>query len=66
MTYADLQKSNKTRTSNDLKAPKKLKKKKNSLHIERRVSKQDDRDPDEVVSYGAYKSQQYRPLDIQW
>ena len=32
--------------------------------IRRRVSKQDDRDPD-VVSYGAYKSQQYRPLDIQ-
>ena len=32
--------------------------------VRRRVSKQDDRDPD-VVSYGAYKSQQYRPLDIQ-
>tara|TARA_Y100001935_G_C16966054_1_gene341758 strand:+ start:108 stop:467 length:360 start_codon:yes stop_codon:yes gene_type:complete len=33
--------------------------------IRRRVSKQDDRDPDENISYGAYKSQQYRPLDIQ-
>ena len=33
--------------------------------IRRRISKQDDRDPDEVVSYGAYKSQQYRPLDTQ-
>ena len=32
--------------------------------IRRRVSKQDDSDPD-MVSYGAYKSQQLRPLDIQ-
>ena len=29
------------------------------------MSKQDDRDPDEAISYGAYKSQQYRPLDPQ-
>ena len=33
-------------------------------YIRRRVSKQDDTDPD-AVSYGAYKSQQHRPLDIQ-
>ena len=33
--------------------------------IRRRVSKQDDRDPDADISYGAYKSQQYRPLDVQ-
>ena len=33
-------------------------------YIRRRVSQQDDSDPDQV-SYGAYKSQQYRPLDIQ-
>ena len=33
--------------------------------IRRRISKQDDRDPDESISYGAYKSQQYRPLDTQ-
>ncbi len=33
--------------------------------IRRRVSKQDDRDPDADISYGAYKSQQYRPLDPQ-
>ena len=32
--------------------------------IRRRVSKQDDTNPDEL-SYGAYKSQQHRPLDIQ-
>ena len=32
--------------------------------IRRRVSKQDDSDPD-LISYGAYKSQQHRPLDIQ-
>ena len=32
--------------------------------IKRRVSKQDDTNPDEL-SYGAYKSQQHRPLDIQ-
>lgn len=32
--------------------------------IRRRVSKQDDSDPDEL-SYGAYKSQQHRPLDVQ-
>ena len=32
--------------------------------IRRRVSKQDDSDPDEI-SYGAYKSQKHRPLDIQ-
>ena len=32
--------------------------------IRRRVSKQDDSDPDEL-SYGAYKSQQHRPLDTQ-
>ena len=32
--------------------------------IRKRVSKQDDSDPDEV-SYGAYKSQQHRPLDVQ-
>ena len=30
--------------------------------IRRRVSKQDDSDPD-LISYGAYKSQQHRPLD---
>jgi len=35
-------------------------------YIRRRVSKQDNSDPDqEQVSYGAYKSQQYRPLDVQ-
>jgi len=34
-------------------------------YIKRRVSKHDDSDPDEAVSYGAYKSQQHRPLDIQ-
>lgn len=34
-------------------------------YIRRRVSKQDDSDPDEAISYGAYKSQQYRPLDTQ-
>ena len=33
--------------------------------VRRRVSKQDDRDPDEAISYGAYKSQQHRPLDVQ-
>ena len=33
--------------------------------IRRRISKQDDRDPDEAISYGAYKSQQHRPLDPQ-
>ena len=33
-------------------------------YIRRRVSKHDDTDPDQV-SYGAYKSQQYRPLDTQ-
>ena len=33
--------------------------------IRRRISKQDDRDPDAEISYGAYKSQQYRPLDVQ-
>ena len=33
-------------------------------YIRKRVSKQDDTDPD-MVSYGAYKSQQHRPLDIQ-
>ncbi len=33
--------------------------------IRRRVSKEDNRDPDEIISYGAYKSQQYRPLDVQ-
>jgi len=33
--------------------------------IRRRISKQDDRDPDEAISYGAYKSQKYRPLDVQ-
>ena len=33
--------------------------------IRRRVSKKDDRDPDEAISYGAYKSQQHRPLDVQ-
>ena len=33
-------------------------------YIRRRVSKQDDSDPD-MVNYGAYKSQQHRPLDIQ-
>ena len=32
--------------------------------IRRRVSKQDDSDPD-LISYGAYKSQQHRPLDVQ-
>ena len=32
--------------------------------IRRRVSKQDDSNPDEL-SYGAYKSQQHRPLDVQ-
>ena len=32
--------------------------------IRRRVSQQDDSNPDEV-SYGTYKSQQYRPLDVQ-
>ena len=32
--------------------------------IRRRVSKQDDSTPDEL-SYGAYKSQQHRPLDVQ-
>ena len=32
--------------------------------IRRRVSKQDDTNPDEQ-SYGAYKSQQHRPLDVQ-
>ena len=32
--------------------------------IRRRVSKQDNSDPDEL-SYGAYKSQQHRPLDVQ-
>ena len=32
--------------------------------IKKRVSKQDDSDPD-LISYGAYKSQQHRPLDIQ-
>ena len=32
--------------------------------IRKRVSKQDDTNPDEL-SYGAYKSQQHRPLDIQ-
>ena len=32
--------------------------------IRRRVSKQDDSDPD-LLSYGAYKSQKHRPLDIQ-
>ena len=35
-------------------------------YVRRRVSKQDNSDPDqEQVSYGAYKSQQYRPLDVQ-
>ena len=33
--------------------------------IRRRISKQDDRDPDEAISYGAYKSQQHKPLDVQ-
>ena len=33
--------------------------------IRRRVSKHDDSDPDAVVSYGAYKSQQHRYLDPQ-
>ena len=33
-------------------------------YVKRRTSKEDDSDPD-LVSYGAYKSQQYRPLDIQ-
>ena len=33
--------------------------------IRRRISKQDDRDPDAEISYGAYKSQQHRPLDPQ-
>ena len=33
--------------------------------IRRRVSKQNDSDPDEVVSYGAYKSQEHRYLDPQ-
>lgn len=33
-------------------------------YIRRRVSKHDDSDPDQI-SYGAYKSQQYRPLDVQ-
>ena len=33
--------------------------------VRRRVSKKDDRDPDENISYGAYKSQQHRPLDVQ-
>ena len=33
--------------------------------IRRRISKQNDRDPDEAISYGAYKSQQHRPLDVQ-
>ncbi len=32
--------------------------------IRKRVSKQDDTNPDEL-SYGAYKSQRYRPLDVQ-
>ena len=32
--------------------------------IRKRVSKQDDTNPDEL-SYGAYKSQQHRPLDVQ-
>ena len=32
--------------------------------IRRRVSKQDDSNPEEL-SYGAYKSQQHRPLDVQ-
>ena len=32
--------------------------------IRRRVSKQDNSDPDQL-SYGAYKSQQHRPLDVQ-
>ena len=32
--------------------------------VRRRVSKHDDTDPDQV-SFGAYKSQQYRPLDTQ-
>ena len=35
-------------------------------YVRRRVSKQDNSDPDqEQISYGAYKSQQYRPLDVQ-
>ena len=33
--------------------------------LRRRVSKQDDSDPDQL-SYGAYKSQKYRYEDIQW
>ena len=33
--------------------------------IRRRVSKHDASDPDEVVSYGAYKSQKHRYLDPQ-
>ena len=33
--------------------------------IRRRVSKHDDTDPDEVLSYGAYKSQKHRYLDPQ-
>ena len=33
-------------------------------YVRRRVSKQDNSDPDQV-SYGAYKSQQYRYEDIQ-
>ena len=32
--------------------------------IRKRVSKHDDSDPDQI-SFGAYKSQQYRPLDTQ-
>jgi len=33
-------------------------------YIRRRTSKEDNSDPDQI-SYGAYKSQQYRPLDTQ-
>ena len=36
----------------------------NLEYVRRRVSKQDDSDPD-AISYGAYKSQQHRPLDVQ-
>jgi len=34
-------------------------------YIRRRVSKHDDTDPDEVLSYGAYKSQKHRYSDPQ-